>query len=150
MSTSYLYSPGSQRRRAAIFIISGAPDIIRLVSFYLSCFRVLSGGPHITTTTTSRGTDKNTVPLELHLLFPAVPKGMIGVVRRKTKSCSVRRYCFVDSVFLFFFFFSVVVVREDWRSGRCDPSTDFWTRNSALIQSVVVVVVVAAVFICWG
>lgn len=43
-------------------------------------------------------------------------------------------------------FFSVVVVREDWRSGRCDPSTDFWTRNSALIQSVVVVVVAAVFF----
>lgn len=38
-------------------------------------------------------------------------------------------------------------MREDWRSGRCDPSTDFWTRNSALIQSVVVVVVAAVFFL---
>lgn len=59
----------------------------------------------------------------------------------------------IVSLIWFFYFFSVVVVvvvREDWRSGRCDPSTDFWTRNSALIQSVVVVVAAVFFIICLG
>jgi hypothetical protein len=68
----------------------------------------LSGGPHITTT--SRGTDKKTVPLELHLLFPAVPKGMIGRCAPEGKNL-VPSVVIVSLIWFFYSFRLLLCVR---------------------------------------
>ncbi len=61
----------------------------------------------------------------------------------RKKSCSVRRYCFVDLVVLFFFRLLLLCVRIGDLAVVIHRRI-FGHRNSALIQSVVVVV--AAVF----